>query len=253
MDFRRIHEQKIQSLDLETPEKSPLDLARELLGEENVFTLDDAETYFKLTPTREDRKKLSTIPFSEQELKECRDTHILTAILPISILDLNTKLTTLAEEGTPSIPKDTKFLYKIDWYKDEPFTKDPGVAEWALIRKTPVPHSIDTTWADQQKLLTEYEETPSARVMIYSLFSHFLTTGERLFPNLYVRTKDLTARRNRVSVGDFDARGLDVYAWTDDDRDPDIGLSSARKSRGGKRLEVEKMPSIPPLPIVRNF
>ena len=243
---------RIQSLDLEPPEKSPLTLARELLGDKNVFTPDDAETYFKLTPTREDRRKLSTIPFSEQELKECRDTHILTAILPISILELNQKLKELADTGTSSIPKDTEFLFDTDWYKDEPFAKDPGVAEWALIRKTPVPNSTDTTWEQQQTLLTEHEETPSARVLIYSIFSYFVATRERLFPDIYVRTKDRTAGRNRVNVGVFSARGLSVGSLSDDHRSGRLGLASSRKFRGGK-LETPIGKKIPPLPEMRKF
>ena len=84
MRFPSPSESNIKNVNLEPHEKSPVDLAREILGPDNVFDVEDAEHYFGLTPTEADRQALATIPFSEAELRECKDTHILTAILPIS-------------------------------------------------------------------------------------------------------------------------------------------------------------------------
>ena len=50
-----------------------------------------------------------------------------------------------------------------------------------------VPDSASKTWDEQQKLLGKDEETPSARVVIYTMIGHFLSTGERLFGSIYVR------------------------------------------------------------------
>ena len=44
-------------------------------------------------------------------------------------------------------------------------------------------------------------------------------------------SKYLDANGNRVNVGNFDANGLNVNNWNDDNRNDNIGLASARQSR----------------------
>ena len=65
--------------------------------------------------------------------------------------------------------------------------------------------------------------------MVYTIVGHYLSTGERLFENVYVRTSSLDSDGLRVYVGHFDAGGLRVgYIW-DDYRSAYLGLASARK------------------------
>ena len=127
------------------------------------------------------------------------------------------------------VPANQRLFCDQDWYNKESFAKDRGEAAWHLVRKTPVTNSTSKTWDEQQALLAKDEETPTARVMVYTIIGHFLATGERLFENIYVRCSDVDSRGNRVYVGGFDSDGLRVVSFWDGYRDSSIGLASARK------------------------
>lgn len=84
------------------------------------------------------------------------------------------------------------------------------------------------------------EETPKARVMVYTIIGHFLKTslsagasadkGERLFEKIYVRCVDEAPSGEQVIVGSFSrSYGLVINARDSDNRDFLLGLASARK------------------------
>jgi hypothetical protein len=52
--------------------------------------------------------------------------------------------------------------------------------------------------------------------MVYMVIGYYLATGEKLFPNYYVRTKSLSGAGSRVNVGYFDSGGLSISYWLDD-------------------------------------
>lgn len=192
------------------------DRAREIMGR-NMFGVEEAVKHFGVKPTKKDLADLATIPYSEAVLKACKDTHVLVAVFPISILDIRHKAS------------QELFFYAQDWHGGEAFAKDKGGAHWYLIRKTPVDASTSKTWDEQQRLLSKDEETPAARVVIYTMIGHFFATGERLFENVYVRCQDLDSSGNRVYVG-FDAVRLLVCGGCGGLRGFLLGVSSARKS-----------------------
>jgi len=195
------------------------DGARDVMGK-NFFGIEEAIKYFGVNPTRRQLAMLSEIPFSPEELMMCKDTHVLVAVLPVSIIEIR--------EIAKKLLNQTLF-YNQDWYDEEVFANDKVETGWQLIRKEPIINSTSKNWSEQQALLTNDEETPKAQVVVYTIIGIFLSTGERLFENVYVRCIDLGSDGNRVSVGGFDDRGLDVSDWDDDDRDSLIGVSSARK------------------------
>lgn len=191
--------------------------AREIMGK-NMFGVEEAIQYFGVNPTRQQFAVLSEIPFSEAVLEQSKDTHVLVAVFPLSILEIRGK-----------VPSDQCLFYNQDWYNKESFAKDRGETAWHLVRKTPVENSTSKTWDEQQVLLAENEETPTTRVMTYTIIGHFLDTGERLFKNIYVRCSDVDSRGDRVLVGCFDSYGLLVSSyWGVSCRDF-IGVASARK------------------------
>ena len=192
--------------------------AREIMGR-NMFGIEEAIAHFGINPTRQQLLALSEIPFTEAVLETCKDTHILVAIFPLSILEIKGRAKS-AE----------RLFYDQDWYNKQAFAKERGEVEWRLIRKTPVEHSTSKTWDEQQALLSNEDETPKARVMVYAIIGHFLATGERLFEKIYLRCSDVDSDGNRVDVGRFDSDGLNVNFYWDDDRYGNVALSSARKS-----------------------
>lgn len=194
-----------------TPER-----AREIMGR-NFFGVEEATKHFGVKPTPAQLSVLSEIPWSEETLESCKDTHVLVAVFLLSILDVRAKAK-------------SALFYDQSWYNKESFAKDKGtVVGWQLVRKTPVDNSTSKSWSEQQALLATNEETPAARVIVYTIISHFLATGERLFERIYVRCVDVDSSGNRVSVGRFGAVGLLVDARWGGDRGDSIGAASARK------------------------
>lgn len=96
--------------------------ARAIMGK-NYLGVDQSIQHLKVTPSKADLKVLEEVPFSEAVLEACKDTHVLVAVLPMSVMSLWEK---------------TKHLFysKDDpWYRKESFAKDKGQAGWHLVRK----------------------------------------------------------------------------------------------------------------------
>ena len=167
----------------------------------NFFGVEEAIRHFGVNPSRQQLAYLTEVPFTEPVLEAHKDTHILVAVFPLSIL------------GIRGLFKDQPLFYEQDWYNKEAFAKDKGKVSWRLIRKTPVADSTDKTWDEQQKLLSPDEETPQAQVMVYTIIGHFKATGEHLFGNVYVRCSNIDSDGLRVSVGYFDHGGLRIFDY----------------------------------------
>lgn len=192
--------------------------AREIMGR-NLFGVEEATKHFGVSPTRQQLAVLSEIPFTEAVLQSCKDTHVLVAVFPLSILEIRGR-----------VKRELFNSHDDAWYNSQAFAKDKGVVGWHLVRKTPVANSTSKSWSEQQALLTKDEATPTARVMTYMIIGHYLATGERLFRNLYVRCSEVDSDGDRVYVGRFDGGGLSVSRYWGGHRGSDLGLVSSRKS-----------------------
>ena len=192
------------------------DRAREIMGE-NFFDIKEAIEHFEVNPSKQQIAALAEVPFSEEVLESCKDTHMLVATpVPMSILDVR--------------EANSKLFYKSagGWYDGQMFAKRKGIAGWWLVRMTPVEDSMSKTWEQQRKLLGRNDETASARVMVYAIIAHERKTGKRLFKEVWVRTS-CVINQYHVRVGYFDSDGLNVDTWWDGGHEPSLGLSSAWK------------------------
>jgi len=189
--------------------------AREIMGK-NFFGVEETIQHFGVNPTRQQTLVLSEIPFSEAVLQEAKDTHVLVAVFPLSVLEIRGKM-------------DSKLFYDQSWYNKESFAKERGEASWQLVRKTPVDNSVSKNWEEQQALIGEDDEVPTAQVMVYTIIGHYLATGERLFEHIYVRTSSVGSGGYRVDVGDFAPYGLGISSCWGGHRYDLLGVSSARK------------------------
>ena len=192
--------------------------AREIMGK-NMFGVEEAIRHFGVNPSKAQLAALAEIPFSEAVLTQCKDTHVLVAIFPLSILEIRGK-----------VKRGLFYSYEDSWYNKQAFAKDRGEVGWQLVRKTPVDNSTSKNWAEQQALLGKEDETPTAQVLVYTIIGQYLATGERLFEKIYVRTSSVVSDGGRVSLGDFGATGLKVFNYWDDIRHGGLAVSSARKS-----------------------
>ncbi len=190
--------------------------AREIMGK-NIFGVEEAIKHFGVNPTKQQLAYLAEVPFAESVLEACKDTHVLVAVFPLSLLDIR------------GACKDQGLFYNQDWYNKQSFAKEKGEVGWQLIRKTPVSDSTSKTWDEQNKLLGKDDEVPSVRAVVYTMVGHYKATGERLFEKIWVRCSDLASDGHRVDVGYFDAGGLRVNCYWDGHRGGNLGLASARK------------------------
>ena len=199
--------------------------AKKIMGA-NFFGIEEAIKHFGVSLSKRQLAYMSIIPFSETTLTAYKDTHILVAVMPLSIVQIRSYTAAM------KLPKGQKsFFYKQDWYDGQAFANECGQLEWHLVRKIPVDNSTSKTWTQQQALLDQKtEQTPKVQVMVYTTIGHFLATSERLFEKLYVRCSDLDSGGGRVSVGRFDAHGLSVSGYYDDVVDGALGVASSRKS-----------------------
>lgn len=191
--------------------------AREIMGK-NFFGVEEAIRHYGVEPTQAELSALAEIPFTETTLQECGNTHVLVAVFPLSILEIRDK-----------VAVGQRLFYDQDWYNKQVFANEKGETEWRLVRKTPVVNSTSKTWPEQQALLANNEETPSTRVMVYTIIGHFLSTAEQLFENTYVRCSCVDSDGSRVFVGNFCSHGLYVNNNWDDLQSAYLGLGSARK------------------------
>ena len=191
--------------------------AREIMGK-NFFGVEEAIKHFGVNPTRQQLTALSEIPFSEAMLEQSKDTYILVAVLPLSILEIRGKV-------------ERKLFYNHEsaWYNEQSFAKEHGEVGWQLVRKIPADNSTSKNWQEQQAFFGKDEEVPTARVMVYTIIGHLVATGERLVDRKYARTSSVDSDGNRVYVSDVGLDGLGISDYWDAVRYDNEDLSSPRK------------------------
>ena len=150
--------------------------AREIMGK-NFFGVDEAFKYFDINPSVRQLADLAEIRFSEAELEACKDTHILVATFPLSILDLRTR-----------VRRDLFWGHEDAWYNGMPFARMRGVTGWFRFPKTMLSERRIGNWL------------PTA--VVYTIIGHFLATGERLYEHSYAGCS------GGVDIGDFGVDGL---------------------------------------------
>ena len=192
--------------------------ARKIMGK-NFFGVEEAIKYFGINPSRRQLAMLSEIPFPESVLEQCKDSHVLVAVFPISILEIRGK-----------VERKLFYGHEDSWYNNQDFAKERGELGWQLICKTPVENSFSKNWEEQLALLPKEDEVPTAQQVTYTVIGHYLNTGERLFERTYVRTSSLDSYGSRVDLGHFDSDGLLVSSYSDHEHYSDLGLVSSRKS-----------------------
>ncbi len=189
--------------------------AAEIMGR-NYHGPDQVAKHFGVRYRDAELAQLAEVPFSEDELRACKDTHILVAGYPLTGLEIRKRM--------------KKNAYKQDWYENQDFARKTKVRlRWLLLRKTDVPNSRSKTYDEQLALLGPDEEFSIFCEVLFGMNLHFAETGERMHETYYVRCQDVTSDGNRVYVGRFGQSGWDVHGDWDVNRVSYIGLSSSRK------------------------
>jgi len=171
--------------------------AKEIMGD-NFFGIKEGKKFFKI-PNYKEFNTLELekeIPFSETLLEKVRDTHLLIAVFPLSIIQMREIVSHLFPDQI--------------WYNNEPFAKRCGRMGWQLVCKTETTPKSSSKELTKQQLGGEKNKIPTAQILVYSIIGHYLNTGERLFESSYVYTSSFTESKSPVVVGCFDLRGLKI-------------------------------------------
>lgn len=179
--------------------------AREIMG--RSFGVEEVIERFGVNPTKRQLAVLSEIPFFEAVLEQLKDSRVLAAVFPLSILEMRGKVKELFYNG----------FCESAWYNKQSFAEERGEVGWRLVP------------ANNNKTLKRWE-VPTAQVMVYTIIGYFLATGERLFEDTDIRTSSVDREDFSVYVGRFDSRGLEINGCMVDRRYDVLGIRGpARK------------------------
>lgn len=192
--------------------------ARAIMGC-NMFGIPEAAKHFKVAPSRHQLSMLEKIPFSEVTLQECKDTHILCAVFPFSVLDICRSLA----------PGE---CYADMWYAKQSFAKIKNDVRWMLIRRHPIEAPGDRNWWHPESLLGNREEPLALRTILYAAVGFHRVTGEELHDITFL-CSDTDKRGDRVFAHFYEGGGHSkpslFFSLGSGLRCYLMGLASARK------------------------
>jgi len=191
--------------------------ARKIMGG-NFLGLEDVIKHFGASFSDDELKALAEIPFDEKTLRGCHKTHVLFPGYPLSVLEVRSK-----------IPRGTFWSYEDAWYDSQTFSANEKVElRWYLVSRDILSGSTSKNWDEQEKLIPESWERPSAVEMAYMAALYKLTRGKDLFAKYWAWTRSQASRGGRVGVGSCGGR-VDLDRWHPADHDDRLGLAVSRK------------------------
>ena len=196
--------------------------ARQIMGRSFVG-VEEVAQHLGIRFLDDQLRHLAKVPFSENTLNKCRETHVLAPGYPLSIRELRQRS-----------PSGLIHPGENPWYGKMPFAAQETVGlRWYLMRASILPESTDKT-LDEQESLLEHEETPRACELVYATILHYLVSGIRLFDRgELARCQDIVDRYGNlvnggVMVGRFESEGLHISCLWTHYRLYYLGLASSR-------------------------
>lgn len=243
------HWEDLFRLELTGSHRTTIEVARTVMGC-NFFGPEDAQHCFGIELAPEVVDYFTQVPFSEGMLLSSRTTHVLVAMIRLSIRQLQEMarvgqlkfvptLTSTHGETIGDLP-----IFCDQNLDDRQLLADvSGPYRWRLIAKSPVPGSLNKPWDDQLRLFegngraphsesdqhgVASDEVPVVHEVVYTAIAHFLATGEWLYENAFLRCANPITRNSHVTVGYFGPEGLAISQATRTQTVPSLGLASAR-------------------------
>jgi hypothetical protein len=115
----------------------------------NFFGVEDAILHSGLVLTPRMQAAFARIPWSDQYLRERRDTHWLTVDPLMAMAEMSVRHGEILNTDTPNGT----------WILNCAFARLRGEAGWWLVRKSPLEGSDGLPFLEQEKLLREFAET----------------------------------------------------------------------------------------------
>lgn len=210
-------------------------LARKVMGE-NFFGVEDWSSFYGVNFSKKQLRQVAEFPWGEDVLnstcplcgKVVKDCHFAFLGLdhihgePLTILKL--------QELHPATGQPRFYSYAPDaWYSKQKFAKEATMDfRWYLLHQNIVPNSQNKTYDEQQAMLTADYEVPSAVTEVTKDLLVFRKTGNFVKYLYYARCESV-AWDDRVEVGNFSEKGLNIdYHW-EGSRGFFIGVAASRK------------------------
>lgn len=182
--------------------------AREIMGERFLGVREVAECLGVVLHDGE-LKQVATIPFNEETLQKCKDTHLLFLGVKWSArgrqLTINELREIFPRGGNPHFD-----LYAEDkgsWFDLEIFARSTTPElKWYLIRTDILEESRSKEFDQQMRLLRPNEYLESAVVYVYAKILSCLARGASMFGNTFTRCDDVREERrernhNHIAIG----------------------------------------------------
>lgn len=185
----------------------PEEIAKNILGVSNVFGLEQAMEFFGYVPSRGDLdliERLGRATLYERFLRKNKDRCV-------AVLRVSTPIQ-LIQERHPDL-----FASQEDsWYRDLPEMRASGVLNWHLMAKEPLAGSLGKSYIQGCKILEIHQDIPPIDLVVYTMVAVYLSTGQRMFNGVLVRTSTTMPDGNHLAVG-FDNTGkIVIPKWHND-------------------------------------
>ena len=188
--------------------------------------------------TADERRAVERLPFGPAELERARtDGEMLVLRIPrdpegpLSILRLAARLGSGLD---PGVHKGSGYLLRPEWtIDDQPFaTTETCAAGWWLVRRAPLPATLNRSYAAQDaRLEADSALRPRRRsapeIAFDTLLWHRLH-GEHLLRDAWDWSRSLTTDQGYAALGEFGDQGLRVIAYSRAVRFGTLGVCAQR-------------------------
>lgn len=181
----------------------------------NFLGLGAVEKHFGVEYTPRLLQFLAEIPWSDDVLQECKDTHILFPGYPLA--------------GSEIWEWRKNPHHKAWYFFQNFFWKTKVQLRWYLFRKDVTPGSCLKNYGQQLKGLAVQDEVPRFCEVLFGITLLLAERGEKLFETHFVRCSDSTANADRPCVGNYGQLGWKIESQGIYSNHPYLGLASARK------------------------
>jgi hypothetical protein len=214
-------------------------LAGAVLGPAEISTALGFDPLAVLTP--EERAAVERVPFSTDELAQARaDGEFLVLRVPrdpAGPLDMLRLAERLSGGLDPRVHKGVGYLLRDEWTIDtQPFaTAESCTAGWRLVRREPLPATLNRLYRDQDAVLAALGAThpsvPRRRSAIEIAWDTLLwqrVRDERLLASAWDWSRSTSNDQGFAALGEFGPQGLGVVAYSKAVRFGTLGVCPQR-------------------------
>jgi hypothetical protein len=177
--------------------------------------------------TSEERAAVARIPFARRELEQARDDGALLVLRVPRDTDQPLTMLALAErlQGglDPKVHKGVGYSLRDEWTIDtQPFaTNDVCAAGWWLVRRAPLPDTLNRGYRVQDDVLARLAATANGRPVrrsaieiAYDTLLWHRVRGERLLADAWDWSRSPSNDQGYAALGEFGTAGLGVIAYS---------------------------------------